>query len=73
VTQTGDKLANEIFTWEVILLEKAIATKLDKKCHTFYGTPLFIPELISPCTLPYSEPAESSPKTQALVPQDLYN
>jgi hypothetical protein len=30
VTQTGEKLANEIFTWEVILLERAIATKLDK-------------------------------------------
>jgi hypothetical protein len=47
VTQTGEKLAIEIFTWEVILLEKAIATKLDKKFHNFYGTPVFIPELIT--------------------------
>jgi hypothetical protein len=49
VTQTGEKLANEIFTWEVILLELARATKLVKNCHTFYETPMFIPKLIAAC------------------------
>jgi hypothetical protein len=49
VTQTGDKPANEIIIWEMILLENSIANKEDKKFHTFYETPVLIPNVIATC------------------------
>jgi hypothetical protein len=49
VTQKDERLAKELTAWERILLEKAIAAQLGKKCHTFHGTPMFIATLITIC------------------------